>query len=86
MVCIGNNDLNNRRLTEYAERIGTGLDTQNNKFARSSRFFVHSLLSLHDYNVKLSNFTFFFSWTLMQSFRIQPPKKLPTFDELKGME
>ena len=41
MVCIGNNDLNNRRLTEYANRIATGLDKQNNNFARASRFFVH---------------------------------------------
>ena len=98
MVCIGNNDLNNRRLTEYANRIATGLDKQNNNFARASRFFVHSLLSLHDYNVKRPNFTFcrgreqktttffFFYWTLMQSFRIQLQKKLPTFDELNGME
>ena len=27
----------------------------------------------------------FFSWTLIQSFRIEPQKKLPTFDELKEM-
>ena len=32
-----------------------GLDWQNNNFTRASRFFVHffSLLSLHDYDVKL---------------------------------
>ena len=29
---------------------------------------------------------FFFSWTLIQSFRIQLQKKLPTFDELNEME
>ena len=73
----------------------TGLDWQNNNFARASRFYVHffSLLSLHDYDVKLPNFTFFegrehrtttfylFSWT-----SIQPQKKLPTFDEMNEME
>ena len=61
-----------------------GLDWENNTFARASRFFVCiSLPSLHDYNVKMPNFTFcrgrepkitiffFFSWTLIQSFRIK---------------
>ena len=50
---------------------------------------------LHDYNVKLPNFTFcggrenktttfiFFSWTSIQSFKIN---LLPTFDELNEME
>ena len=49
-------------------------------------FLYISLLSLHDYSVKVSNFTFcqgrehktttffFFSWTLIQSFRIQLQK------------
>ena len=53
-----------------------------------------SLPSLHDYDVRLSNFTFcrgrehktttFFSffWTLIQSFRIQLQKNSPTFHEL----
>ena len=37
-----------------------GLDKQNNNFARASRYFVHfSLLSLHDYDVKRPNFTFY---------------------------
>ena len=60
-----------------------GLDWQNNNFARASRFF---LPLLHDYNVKVPNFTlwrgrehkattiFFFSWTSIQSFRIQLQK------------
>ena len=60
-------------------------------------FLYISLPSLHDYNVKLPNFTFcrgreqktttffFFSWTLMQSFRIQLQKNLPTFaGQIKG--
>jgi len=34
------------------------LDKQNNNFARASRFFYISLPSLHDFNVKLPNFTF----------------------------
>ena len=62
------------------------LDRQNNNFARASRFLYISLSPWHDYNVKLPNFTFcqrreqktttffFFSWTLMQSFRIQLKK------------
>ena len=32
---------------------------QNNDFARASRFFVISLQSLHDYRVKMPNFTFY---------------------------
>ena len=51
-------------------------------------FWYISLPSLHDYIVKLPNFTFcrgreqkkttffFFSWTLMQFFRIQPPQNI----------
>ena len=57
-----------------------------------------SLPSLHDYNVKVLNFTicqgrehktttfFFSSWTLIQSFRIQLQKNLPTFDKLNELE
>ena len=56
------------------------------------------LSSLHDYDVKMSNFSFyggrelktttflFFSWTSIQSFRTQVQKILPTFDELSDME
>ena len=56
-----------------------GLDKQNNNFARASNFFFPSL---HDYDVKVPNFTFcggrehkttnffFFSWTSIQYFRI----------------
>ena len=58
-----------------------GLDWQNNNFACAA-FFYNSLPSLHDYNMKVLNFTFsrgrehktttffFFSWTLKQPFRI----------------
>ena len=76
-----------------------GLDWQNNNFARASHFFDTFLSRpLHDYNVKVPNFTFcrgrehnttiflFFYWTLIQSFRIQLKKNLPTFDELSRME
>ena len=57
-----------------------------------------SLPSLHDYNVKVPNLTFcrgrehktttffFFSWTFIQSYRIQLQKKLPAFDELNELE
>ena len=55
-----------------------------------------SLPLLQDYNVKMPNFTFcrgqkfktttffFFSWTLIQSFRTQTQNNLPTIDELTG--
>ena len=35
-----------------------GLKRQNNNFARASRFLYISLPSLHDYYVKMPNFTF----------------------------
>ena len=56
------------------------------------------LPSLHDYDLKVPNFTFcgrrkhkttiffFSSWTLMQSFRIHFQKKSPTFVRLKWGE
>ena len=63
-------------------------------------FLYISLPSLHDYNVKMPNFTscrgrehkttthsfFFFSWILIKSFKIQLQNNLPTFDELNEME
>ena len=82
---------------ENGKKKAIGLDKQNN-FARASRFLYISLSPWHDYNVKLPHFTFcqkreqktttffFFSWTLMQSFRIQLKKNLPTFDKLNEME
>ena len=56
-----------------------------------------SLPSLHDYDLKMPNFTFyggyenkttffFFAWTSIQPVRIQPQEGLPTFDELKEMK
>ena len=35
-----------------------GLDWQDDNFAYASRFFVHFFPSLHDYDVKMPNFTF----------------------------
>ena len=78
----------------------TGLNWQNNNSARASRFFVHfsAIVARLQRETACSNFTFcrgreqetitllFFSWTLMQSLRIQFQKKLPTFDELNEME
>ena len=73
------------------------LDWQNNNFPRHAFLYI-SLPSLHDHDGKMLNFTFcggherktttffFFSWTLIQSFRIQLQKKLATFDELNEME
>ena len=38
----------------------TGLSWQNNNFARASRFFLYiSFPSIHDYDVKLPDFTFY---------------------------
>ena len=60
-----------------------GLDWQNNNFARASRFLYISLPLLHDYNVKVPNFTFcrgreqtttFFFFSELRSFRIQLQK------------
>ena len=70
-----------------------GSDWQNNNSARITLFCT--LPSLHDYDEKIPNFTFcggrelktttffFFSWTSIQSFRIQLQT---TFDELNEMK
>ena len=74
-----------------------GLNWQNNNSAKHHAFLYISLSSLHYYNVKMSNLTFvakehktktffFFSQTLIQSFRIHLQKILPTFDKLNEME
>ena len=74
------------------------------RLAKQQHLHVHhaflciSFPLLHDYNVKMPNFTFWggrelktttffsFSWISIQPFRIQIQKKLPTFDELNKME
>ena len=43
---------------EYSKK-EIDLDKQNDNFARASRFLDISLSSLHDYNVKLPNFSFY---------------------------
>ena len=64
--------------------------------ARASRFWILyvSLQSLHGLDVEMASSTFcwerehktttlfLFSWTSIQSFKIQLQKKLPTFDDL----
>ena len=55
-------------------------DQQNNNFAR---FFVHFFAVVARLRDQPS---FFFSWTLIQSFNIQLLKNSPTFDELNKME
>ena len=71
-----------------------GLDWQNNSFARASCFFVHFLAVVARLQLESASFHvlsrtgtqdnefYFLSWTLIQSFRIQLQKKLPTFEEL----
>ena len=69
---------------------------QNKKFARASRFFVHfsiSLPSLHDYDLKMPNFTFyggrkhegriFLSLSKLKWF---PKKSAPGFDIFGELE
>ena len=71
---------------------------QNNNFARASRFIVHFLPSLHDYDLKVPNFMFggvsehkmatffFFSCTSIHSLWFQLQKGLITLDELNEVE
>ena len=75
-----------------------GLDWQNNNFARASPFFVHFfavVARLQRENAWIhvlsrtgtqDNNFLFFSWTLIQPFRIQLQKHLLTFDEVNEME
>ena len=58
-----------------------GLINKNNNFARESAW-IHVLSRP---GTQDNNFLFF-SWTLIQSLRIQLQKRLPTFDELNEME
>ena len=72
-----------------------GLDKQNNNFACASRFFVYFFAVVARLRLEstVPNFTFcgerehkttiffFSSWTSMQSFRIHPQQKSPTFVE-----
>ena len=77
-----------RRWRQRERQKRNRLGWQNNNSARASRLFLNiSLPSLHDYDVNLPNFTFcqgrehkattffFFSWTSIQSLRIQLQKK-----------
>ena len=53
--------VNNRKFKMQRRRESkkcNSLTRQNNNFARASLFFVHSFPSLHDYHVKMPNFTF----------------------------
>ena len=94
---ISKKTIKNRRLKQRQRRQQRepqkSTDWQNKTFARSPRFFVHSSPPLHDFNVKVPNFTFcggheskttfvFFSWTPILSFKIQLQKNLTRFDEL----
>ena len=88
-----------RRRRRWRERQkAIGLDNKTTTLLVHHGFLYISLPSLHEYNLKVTNFTFsrgreqktttffFFFWTLMQSFRIQLQKELPTFDQLNEME
>ena len=90
---------NVRELKQRRPRRQRGRQKSNRIRLAKEKLHVHhaflyiSLLSLHDYDVKLPNLTFcggrehktmalfFFFWTLIQSFRIQLKKNSPTSDE-----
>ena len=73
-----------------------GIDWQNNNFTRVSRFFVYFFAVVERLRRETSCFHVlwrtwtqdnnFFSWTSIQSFRIQPQKKSLLFAELNEME
>ena len=95
-VLYENRELKQRRPRRQRERHkGNRLSFAKNNSAYA--FLLISLPSMHDYDVKMPNFTFcggheqkttffFVSYNLTQSFRIQLQKNLPTFDELNEME
>ena len=95
MLLIGNLSNDDGDVNENGNN-AIGLDWQNNNFARASRFFVHFFAVVARLQRESAYFAewrehktrtfFFFSWTLIQSFRIQLQKNLPTFDELNEME
>ena len=83
-----------RRRRQRGRQKGNRVRLAKEKLCTCITLFLYiSLLSLHDYDVKLPNFTFcgglehktmtlfFFFWTLIQSFRIQLKKNSPTSDE-----
>ena len=93
--CFTSTELKQRRQRLQRERQKSKcLDWQNNSSACASRFFVH----FFEVTAQLPNFTFcggrehktmtffFFSRTLIQSFRIQLQRKLLTFHGLNEME
>ena len=53
-----------RRRLQREHHKSNRFDNQNNNFARASRFFVHFFPSLHDYDVKMPNFTLYRGSTL----------------------
>ena len=85
-----------RRQRERQKKTTTkGLDRQNNNPALPSLFFAHSCATT-TWNYLISRYfgghehktttLFCFSWTLIQSFRIQLQTNSPIFDELNEME
>ena len=92
-VSANNKELKQRGRRRRRERQkGNRLDQQNNNSARASRFFVHFLglvARLQRFHVLSRTGTEdnnFLYWTLIQAYRIQLQKNLPTFDKLNEME
>ena len=93
--CIVNNrKFKIQRRRESQKKKSNSLTRQNKNFARASRFLYISLPSLHDYHVKMPNFTFhegckqamtkfFFSlWTWIELIEIQLRKSSLAFDKV----
>ena len=82
-----------RRQRERQKSYRCKLNLENNNFARTSRFFVHSFPSLYDYDMKMPNFTFygrrkqattifsFFFWTWVWFLGVLSQKNSPPFDK-----
>ena len=92
-VSANNKELKQRgRRRQWERQKGNRLDQQNNNYARASRFFVHFLAvvaRLQRFHVLSRTGTEdnnFLYWTLIQAYRIQLQKNLPTFDKLNEME
>ena len=86
--CIVNNRKFKMQRRRESKKKSNSLTRQNNNFARASRFLYISLPSLHDYHVKMPNFTFcegrkqamtkfsIFLWTWIWSIEIHLQKSL----------
>ena len=95
--CIVNNRKFKMQRRRESKKKSNSLTRQNNNFARASRFLYISLPSLHDYHVKMPNFTFcegrkqamtkfsFSLWTWIWLIEIQLQKSSLAFDKVSEL-